>query len=1434
MVTELEPAHAVQVYETDGFLSQRVVEYLAAGLAAGDSCIVIATAVHRDAFRSGLAERGYDVAAATNRGQLVMLDARETLEQFMMAEAPDRDLFEHVIGGALSSLAKPGRRIRAFGEMVDLLWQDGRPQAALRLEELWSGLARQHDFDLLCAYTLANFYKTTTSQFREVCSLHDHMHGMEESANEESEHEYVRLFAAEIARRSEVERDLRVAIRALQKAQETERARGVRIAALQQATAELATAVTLGEVADTIVSATARLAVAGSTAVYLADAEHRFRLFGTHNVRDADDRWSLLPLDAPRPVAQAISTGRSLWIESRDKLVADFPDLGEALATTQSVAALPLVQGGRVIGGIGLSFETRRTFSDEEKRWLESFATQCTIAIERARLYGAEQKARHDAETLLRIAESLNDMHLDLDAILQRVSDEASALIGAHYGAVFYDVNNERGAYVIYATTGASKEALAKFGMARSAPLFAFAGTSLVRADDACNDPRFAGMPWCEPSPTKHLPIASFLAVPVKSRTGEVIGGMFFGHPERAKFSTQHEQLLRALSITAAIAIDNAELYRSSRQAEDAQRATVDQLSDTIRMNELFTGVLAHDLRSPLAAITTASEVLQLKTTGSEKRMAERSYLSARRMARMIEQLLDFTRIRLGTGLPLDTRDVDLAPLVTHVVDEVRVAYPAQPIRLTEAGSTHGRWDDDRLAQALSNLVGNAAMHGRPERGVDVHVDGTDSSVVRVSIYNTGTIPEEIRDRVFEPLTGGRRRHDGSRGLGLGLYITREIAESHGGSVSMSSTNDGTTFTLTLPREVSSTDVKRTEAPAPRAPELVQDTEQRMRTLVEGVRDAAIFMTDARGNVLTWTRTAEHITGWDRAAIIDRSIGELYPRETSLLDVELGRAAKLGSSEHEGWYYRRDGSAFWGHVALSAIRSPSGDLVGYAAIVRDRTEHQETLHALEERELLARLMMDCVRDYAIFMLDNNGNVRTWSRGAQLLKGYTPGEIVGKHISTFYMREDREAGRPQQLLGKALADGRVEDEGWRVRADGSRFWADVVITALRDEKNEHRGFVKVTRDLTERRRADEELRRSEERFRLLVDSVKDYAIFLLDATGHVMTWNTGAERAKGYKAHEIIGQHFSKFYEAEEIRAGKCERELEIAQREGRFEEEGWRLRKDGTRFWANVIITPMRGTDGVILGFAKVTRDLTDRKRLEEERLLTVQAQEGIRLRDEFLSIVSHELKTPLAGLLLQIESAAKNVEDKTRDKLLRARESGERLDTLIETLLDVSRIATGRFVLSTEPCDLSALVKEIADSFQMAAAKAGSEIRLHVQEKVRGVWDRVRMSQVIANLLSNAIKYGAGRPVDVHLTEGEGHATLEIVDHGPGVDPTMQSRIFERFERAASTRHYGGLGIGLYVVREIVVAHGGQVGVENSPEGGARFMIRVPSMEQK
>ena len=275
-----------------------------------------------------------------------------------------------------------------------------------------------------------------------------------------------------------------------------------------------------------------------------------------------------------------------------------------------------------------------------------------------------------------------------------------------------------------------------------------------------------------------------------------------------------------------------------------------------------------------------------------------------------------------------------------------------------------------------------------------------------------------------------------------------------------------------------------------------------------------------------------------------------------------------------------------------------------------------------------RLLIENVSEYAIFLLDVKGNIVTWNKGAERIEGYRAEEIVGKHFSIFYTPEDVQRGHPLDELAIAVSEGRYEEEGWRVRKDGTRFWANVIITALFDSHGNLCGFGKVTRDFTARRRAEEQLRRSEERFRLLVQGVRDYAIFMLDVDGNVVSWNDGAQSINGYQAHEIIGQHFSRFYTPEDIARDHPTHELEIARAEGRYQEEGWRVRKDGSRFWANVLITALREQNGALYGYAKVTRDVSERRATQEahEKILRDQISRSF-LRDILYSVTEGRLR---------------------------------------------------------------------------------------------------------------------------------------------------------------------------------------------------------------
>jgi PAS domain S-box-containing protein len=484
-----------------------------------------------------------------------------------------------------------------------------------------------------------------------------------------------------------------------------------------------------------------------------------------------------------------------------------------------------------------------------------------------------------------------------------------------------------------------------------------------------------------------------------------------------------------------------------------------------------------------------------------------------------------------------------------------------------------------------------------------------------------------------------------------------------------------------------------------------------------------------------------------------------------------------------------------------------------------------------------RLFVDAVRDYAMFLLDTDGRVLTWNTGAERIKGYRADEIIGQHFSRFYPKEDLAIGKPAAELQIAAAEGRVEDEGWRIRKDGTRFWANVVISALRDDRGVLIGFAKVTRDLTERRRGDEALRRSEERLRLLVDSVKDYAIYMLSPEGLIVSWNGGAERLKGYRADEIIGQHFKRFYTQPDIEAGKPETELRVAALEGRYEDEGWRIRKDGTQFWANVVVTALRDANGQIAGYAKVTRDLTERRNAEEDRLRRARAEEALRVRDEFLSIASHELRTPISTLRLQADSAVRLMQkgegavpyQRVLERMQKVGGEVERLERLVHDLLEVTRITSGRIALRAGDADLATLTTSVLERLAEHLESAGCPVTFRTEGDTSGYWDADRLDQVIVNLLTNAAKYGRGTPIEVDLIGHDDTVEMRVRDRGIGIPADHLQTIFERFERAADVKHYGGFGLGLWIARQLVEAHRGTIRAESVAGQGATFVVVLP-----
>ncbi|MBX4949291.1 PAS domain S-box protein [Rhizobium binae] len=493
-----------------------------------------------------------------------------------------------------------------------------------------------------------------------------------------------------------------------------------------------------------------------------------------------------------------------------------------------------------------------------------------------------------------------------------------------------------------------------------------------------------------------------------------------------------------------------------------------------------------------------------------------------------------------------------------------------------------------------------------------------------------------------------------------------------------------------------------------------------------------------------------------------------------------------------------------------------------------------------------RLLVDAITDYAIYMLSPEGIVTSWNTGAQRFKGYKPSEILGEHFSRFYVEEDRAAGIPERALAMAIERGRYEGEGWRQRKDGSRFWAHVVIDPIRHPSGELIGFAKITRDLTERKAAETAIRQSEEQFRRLVQGVSDYAIYMLDPEGNVSSWNFGAERIKGYRPDEIIGRHFSTFYTPEDRAAGLPEAALRVARAEGRFEREGWRVRKDGTRFWASVVVDVIRGDDGQVLGFAKITRDITEK--METQRALE-QAREELFQSQKMEAIgqltggMAHDFNNLLMAVLGSLEILKKRMpQDRSLTSLVdNAMQGAQRGAALTQRMLAFSR----RQELHIEPIDVSGLVRGMMDILSRSLGPLTTIETYYPVRLPTILTDPNQLEMAILNLVVNARDaMPAGGRITLRASEesiaaGNGplsagrYVRIAVIDEGEGMDAkTLEQAVTPFF----TTKGVGkGTGLGLSMVQGLATQSGGRLTLKSSPGQGttAELWFPVVAVEQ-
>ncbi|WP_191970828.1 hybrid sensor histidine kinase/response regulator [Methylobacterium soli] len=504
----------------------------------------------------------------------------------------------------------------------------------------------------------------------------------------------------------------------------------------------------------------------------------------------------------------------------------------------------------------------------------------------------------------------------------------------------------------------------------------------------------------------------------------------------------------------------------------------------------------------------------------------------------------------------------------------------------------------------------------------------------------------------------------------------------------------------------------------------------------------------------------------------------------------------------------------------------------------------KTIEMAAQHDNRYRLLVDSIIDYAIFMLDPQGNVASWNRGAERFKGYKDNEIIGQHFSRFYTEEDRATDLPGRALQIAATEGRFEQEGWRVRKDGSLMWAHVLIDPIRGEDGSLIGYAKVTRDLSERKATQEALHESEQRFRLLVQGVQDYAIYMLDPLGRIASWNRGAQRFKGYTDAEIVGEHFSRFYTPEDQATGLPARALRTAAKEGRFEAEGWRVRKDGTQFWAHVIIDPIRGEHDELVGFAKITRDITERREaqkvIEDTRARFIQSQK-LEAIGQLTGGVAHDFNNLLAVVLGNLHLARKRLPQDR--KLLQLIENSihaaERGATLTKRMLAFAR----RQELTTGPVDVPELVRGMAELLQRSI---GSTIPVSTQFPLQlplAFTDANQLELALLNLTVNARDaMPEGGTITIAAREARlgteavpglapgSYICLSVTDTGEGMDEQTLARAAEPF---FTTKGVGkGTGLGLSMVHGFVEQSGGRLILKSTKGQGTIAELWLPEAE--
>jgi len=615
----------------------------------------------------------------------------------------------------------------------------------------------------------------------------------------------------------------------------------------------------------------------------------------------------------------------------------------------------------------------------------------------------------------------------------------------------------------------------------------------------------------------------------------------------------------------------------------------------------------------------------------------------------------------------------------------------------------------------------------------------------------------------------------------------------------------------------------------------LRTSEARYREVIEllDLTHDAIFARNLRGQITYWNRGAERLYGWQEEEVLGKVSSDLletvFPQPFDVIGAQF---LEKGYWEGELVHKRRDG----GKVVVNSRWALRTDLSDKPAAVLE--SNRDVTHRRQE-ESRFRSLLEAAPD-AMVIVNQAGVIQFVNAQTEKLFGYSRQEILGRPVEILIPQSLQElhiTHRSEYLAlpaARGMAEGR---ELYAVRKDGKEFPAEISLSPI--DTAEGTLISSAIRDITQRKQLEMRFHEQEERFRLIVTGITDYAIFMLDPEGHVVSWNAGAQRIKGYRAEEILGRHFSQFYSKEDVALGKPADELRLAAQEGRCEDEGWRIRKDGTRFWANAVITALRDGSGRLRGFGKVTRDMTERKeieeRLEEQRRQLAHSNaeliEANKELESFSYSVSHDLRAPLRSIdgfsHALLEDCADKLTDAGQDYLNRIRAATQRMGMLIDDLLNLSRITRGEIHL--EDLNISGLVHSILDS--LGRAHPDRRIEFEIDEGLQVQADQRLLRVALENLLNNAWKFTSKCPlarIDFGKTNANGASAYFIRDNGAGFDPAYADRLFGAFQRLHTVAEFPGTGVGLATVQRIIRRHGGQIWAEGAVNKGATFYFTL------